>query len=305
MLGYNSLLYAKSFEGVGKLISSKHGDISLLERDIPGTNEKDLISLYPLNTSPEGFYTSSEGFYDDLRDKDHVSATLILSPLFDLPYGVSDLKERDWDIIKDYKEHYIVDLSKPIWMASDHWDKVRTFAKTGYEVSMRVLYPHNVVDYARRFHKLYQTLVKKRGIEGVTNFSEQSIIRQFQVPGLLVFEVLDERGDPMAIRTFYLDGQDNCYFHLGAASHKAFAKAPGHSQAIHYEAITYLKQLGLSKLVLGSIPDVGGEGLRSFKQGFSNMETKTNLIVMKVLNQDIYDKLVSSRNTEYVPPYRG
>lgn len=310
--GYLSKAYADSFKEFGQIVPLGKDYRYLLERPIDSTEYKDLVSLYPLYCAPPEHTFR----YLENTSTPHITTTLITSPLID-PYPY--FQERDLVIVKPYKTHYIVNLTKQYHCSHYHWNKVHEFAESGHEVNIRILYPHNVIDYAQHFYKLYKVLCKKRKIEGLIAFSELAMIRQFQTPGLIVFEVLDTvrnlnkdspsynpnpSGLPMAIRTFMIQGND-IYYHLAAQTYKCIKVAPGFSQAVHYAAIMYAKQLGLENMVLGGVPD-GAEssGLKDFKEGFAT-HTRQNHICMKIHNPKVYEQLKPFPMSPFLPAYRG
>lgn len=246
--------------------------------------EQDLINCYPLSciTSDDIGYPNSTQLEFDFQELQECyqakSIILNLDPL--TPRHLQSTLENLCSSFLPFETHYIVDLTKQYHCSHSSWDWVHKFAESGHDVQLRLLYPHNVIEYAQSFYSLYKNLIKKRQITGLASFSEQSIIRQFQVPGLVVFEVNDkDTGIPMAIRTFYIMGE-NVYFHLAAQNYKCISTAPGASHALMYASIMYFKQLGLNKLVLGTGIT---EGLKKFKENFST-EAIQNYRAIKIFS---------------------
>lgn len=303
--GYQSTQYANSLSEFGEILYVGPG-VYLQKRPILGTEYYDLVSLYPLFSPPEFNSSVYYGIEDFVSlDKNCVSLTLITDPLL----SITPMLKKFFDYSKVYKTHYIVDLTQPLNIAHAHWDRIRSFAKTGYEIKMPILNPTvNSVDVGRHFYDLYKVLIEKHGIEGIAQFSENSFIKQLNVPGLVMMECSKDNKAPEVVRSFllqtnYSTGEKVAYFHLGASSDKGYYLNGSH--AIHYQAIIYFKQLGIDKLVLGGTPDSkNAEGLKLFKSGFSNT-TKDNYILGKVLNQRVYDELSKGKTGDYFPLYNS
>lgn len=268
--GYQSKQYAYSLKEWGEPIHLPAMNGWVLKQ--PGV----VTNLYPFFSCRNPINHSCS--WNDIeflkRDKSIKDLVLYTDPLLNtnsfVPYSYSladGFLYKQFSKIEKNQPHYIVDFSKELVFSHNHWDNIRTFAKSGYEVNQRTLNFINRYDYADHFYELYQNTIKRNNIEGIAKFSRESFRRQLEVPGLVIFEVLDKKTKlPIAIRTFYLQNND-LYFHLAAASPKAYHISANH--ALVYEAINWCRQMGIDKLLLGTGPT---EGLKSFKLGFANSE---------------------------------
>lgn len=294
LTGYLSDAYTSSLLEFGHRAYLQRLNLALMKRKIDERGISDYTNFYPMAFVKE----SNHDWWGLELETAHkiltgISLTLITDPLI----KIDEFIISQFDYAKKYKTHYLVNLKKELQFEDEVLNKVNEFNSTGYEVKIKI----STESIAQQFWKLYQNLIKKHNITGIAAFSEQSIIKQFQVPGIVVFEASKDKG-PVCIRTFYIQG-DNVYYHLGASNHKGYGIQA--SYAIHYEAIRFFKQLGLNYLVLGGTTDgANAAGLERFKKLWAN-ETRTNYILGKILNKEIYDILSKDKTGDYFPLYRS
>jgi hypothetical protein len=153
--------------------------------------------------------------------------------------------------------------------------------------------------------RLYAHLIQRHDIKGITAFSRAAFARQFEVPGLVVFQALD-RGTPVGMLLWYV--QDNvAYYHLGA--HNEVGYELRSSFALFWHAIEYFRAGGVQWLDLGASPGVNGtatDGLTRFKRGWAT-GTRTAYFCGRIFDPGTYHRLVKTRGvteTNYFPAYR-
>lgn len=244
MFGYKSKQYAKAMSNLGELVYFPSTNAHLLKINQPG-GMYELKSLAPF-FSPLVFNSAAFNMdVGEVLDKQCTRIVIETDPLQNLGH-INNIGFKQ----EEYQTHCIVNLQAELQMAHKHWDNVRTTAREGYEVAIKILNPTvNLVDYAKHF----------RDLVGSYKLPENCIVDQFRVPGIVVFESKIDNNLPVAIVIFYVQDK-TAYLHLTGGDKK-------YQYAIIYQAILFFKSLGLTYLVLGS----SGE----FNKGFSNMELKS------------------------------
>jgi hypothetical protein len=269
----------------------------ILERKIPDFDSLDAMGCYPLF-----FCQDWSGLHADLEIiKDHlVSLCLVTDPFGD--YDVGYLKRCFKDQVVPFKQHFIVDLSRPLdSFISQHHRR----------------YAHKSVDrlciekcgdpnrYLDDWTTLYSNLIVRHRIKGMLEFSRASFIKQFQVPEISIFRAV-YKGGTVGMLLWYTQA-DKAYYHLGAYSD------PGYKMRVSFPlfrfAIEYFKETGLCWLNLGAgagaIKD-DKDGLTRFKQGWST-GTKTAYICGKIFDYTKYEEVMQAKGVSdnfYFPCYR-
>lgn len=220
LTGYLSPRYAESYDSIVELPScSSH----LFE-----SSSSKLTNLYPfLCSSRYNLIEWSNEFRFNKKLKDRV-INIELDP-FLYPIHKEGFK------VSVAKEYNLVDLKLPNFFSHHNWDNIHHFVKSNGEVKLRTLNFINYIEYARFFNELSRW-----------RFNEQSLIKQFNVPGLVIFECLKD-GQILGIKTFYIQN-NKAYFHYEAGKEEYY-KISG-NYGINYEAINFFRQLGLEFLLL-------------------------------------------------------
>ena len=295
--GYLHAAYAASLAefGTPRLLPQCAGWI--LEREIAGTTARDAMGCYPLFACRD--WSQLESDLDGLRGE-VTSLALIADPFGD--YSPSDLQRCFVDIARPFKEHFVVDLSRPPkqFVHMHHRRSARrALARLTVE---RCEEPRLFLD---EWMHLYSTLVARHGLKGLTAFSRESFARQLEVPGLVMLRAVHE-GRSVGMTLWYTQ-KDVGYYHLGAYSEAGYELRA--SFAIFHSALEYFAASGLRHLNLGAGAGIreGSDGLTRFKSGWAT-GTRTAYFCGRIFDQAKYAELVRARGVRasgYFPLYRA
>ena len=295
--GYQHPQYAKSLAefGVPTELPSSQGWI--LVRDIAGTKARDAMGCYPLFSCRNwaGLSQDVESLGSDL-----VSLTLVTDPLGD--YQLDDLKACFPDLVRPFKEHFIIDLHEPRERTvSKHH---RRYARQALrELAVEVV--HDPESFIDEWTVLHGHLVKKHNISGIQAFSQRAFLTQFRTPGVVILRAMYGQRTVAAMMFFVQDGI--VHAHVLGCSPEGYAQ--GALYAIIWHTFDFFDD-SIRWCNLMGVPDGDGphiENIRWFKQGWTRV-TRTAYLCGRVLNRDKYDELAalnSAGNTPYFPIYRA
>jgi hypothetical protein len=293
--GYLHADYARSFLewAQPRLLYRSKGWI--LERLIPGTQCIDAMGCYPLFCCLDW-----TGLDTDLEELKHrcISVSLVTDPFGD--YSV-ELLEKSFDIVREYKHHFIVDPSafSENYLARKHRRNL-DLAMKSVEIE-RCARPQ---DYLDEWCSLYGHLCQRHSITGLRAFSRAALALQLSVPGLVMFRATaGER--IVGLHLWYVQGPFG-YGHLGATNELGYRLMA--SYALYWTAIEYFRGR-VRMLDIGATPGPGAtaeSGLARFKRGWS---TGTRLVYFcgRILDEVRYDQLCDSRGRaeKFFPAYRA
>jgi hypothetical protein len=296
MSGYLHHAYAESLSefGTPRLLDQCGG--WLLEREIPRSDERDATGCYPL--------FACENWSNLKTDLQQLAGEMISVSLVTDPFGKFDveyLRECFPDVMKPFKQHFIVDLAQPL-ESFVHPHHLRNARKALQKVDVEhCIEPREFLD---NWVDLYQTLIDRHAITGITTFSRASFAGQFSVPGVNVFRA-SENGVAVGMLLWY-EQDDRAYYHLGAYSERGYEV--GASFALFDYSLRYFcsRQLKWLNLGAGAGTANSDSGLTRFKQGWSN-GTRTTYFCGRIFARDKYQQLVESTGTgttDYFPAYR-
>lgn len=299
--GYCSKEY-RSVYGESLLYPREEGNLVLdgllLKRSI-SNDLFDLSNVYPFFTNYNN--CSLSDLYEKAKESQAVSLVLITDPLNPIYMDLSTGPDIQID---SFKLHYICNLKNYEFrkLPENHRRNINKSKKENLLVIPSII--EDVEKEAKSIFDIYQNLVTRHSIKGVTDYSVQQIEKLISVPGTFLFKVYDSVGHLINASIFYISGEiGNIYYHLSCQTEEGY-KLNSNFLMMH-TAIALFKQLGFNKLELGAGADgKSSEGLCRFKEGFST-ETIKNLIIKIVLRQEIYNKLSENKNTAFFPAYRG
>lgn len=303
MSGYRSAAYARSFAhvaGGGEPRELPRSGGWILVRDIPGTRWRDAMGCYPLFSCRDGSSLAA-----DLKEIgcDLVALSLVTDPFCDFG-SLDDLRQAFPDLVRPFKEHFVVDLAVPeSERVSDHHRRNARRAARLLTVE-RAANTHALLD---EWHEMYGHLIERHGIRGIAAFSRESFAAQLQVPGMVAFRAR-EGGTPVGILLWYTHG-DAALYHLGAYSPAGYALRA--SFALFQKALEHFAAEGLRWAGLGSGAGTrgqGSDGLRRFKEGWST-GTRTAYLCGRIFDPEVYAELAgraapTSSFPGYFPAYR-
>lgn len=269
----------------------------ILERQIPGSSERDAMGCYPLFVCEEWsqLHTDLAEMEDQL-----VSLSIVTDPFGD--YDRAYLERCFHHVVVPFKEHFIVDLScsTETYVHAHH----RRYARKALG-ELRVEHcqdpPHFLDDWLR----LYSVLIEKHSIKGIPAFSRVSFVKQLQVPGIVVFRAIHDNAT--VGMTLWYTQREVGYYHLGAYSEAGYQLRA--SFALFWFAIEYFAAHGLRWLNLGAGAGIGNnatDGLSRFKRGWAT-GTRTAYFCGCIFDRTKYRKIVEARGvppTSYFPAYR-
>jgi hypothetical protein len=297
MTGYLHAQYAESLEEFGCPILLPQSQGWILKRKIAGFPVQDAINCYPLFSCKD--WTTIGEDLKSLEDE-LVSLAVVTDPFGN--YGREDLLQCFNYKVIPFKEHFVIDTSKSLdsFVSSHH----RRYAHKALQ-NIYVEKCQEPMEFIRDWIQLYDVLVKRHNIRGISAFSEQSFIKQLQVPGIVMFRAVHQEVT-IGITLWYVQS-DVGYYHLAAYSDEGYELRA--SFALFWTAIEYFSQVKLPWLSLGAgagIQGSGTDGLTRFKQGWSN-GTRTAYFCGHIFNQQKYQEIVKIKNipdTNYFPAYR-
>ncbi len=295
MCGYRSDQYAASWEEFGRPRRLDRSGGWVLDRPIPGSDDRDAMGCYPLFACRDwGAVADDLAGMDDL-----VSLVLVADPFGDHSPGLlADSFNRG---AVPFKRHHVVELGSPAGStASGHHRRNARKALAAMEVD-RVDDPARYLD---DWIGLYAVLARRHEIRGMAAFSPRSFARQFAVPGLVAFRA--EAGGATIGMLLWLVQDDVAYYHLGAYDEAGYARNA--SFALFWRSIEWFT--GRARwLDLGAGAGLGDGpgGLDRFKEGWAT-GTRTAYLCKHVFRPDRYDAISSDRGTSgasFFPAYRA
>lgn len=295
--GYMHGSYAEALAEFGRPHRLKRCGSWILERPIPGFQRRDAMGCYPLFACADW----RQLHYDlDEIGESLVSLSLVTDPFGN--YEVTYLEECFRDLVRPFKEHFVIDLGEPIASFVDGHHR-RNAHKALRNV--RVERCDDPGALADEWISLYGNLIERHNIKGIPAFSKASLAKQLAVPGVVAFRGVHESAT-VGMVLWYLQG-DVGYYHLGAYSPAGYELLT--SFAIFWTAIEYFASTGLRWLDLGAGAGLQGDandGLSRFKRGWSNANRMAYLCG-RIFDKGEYAGIVEAKRayeTNYFPAYR-
>ena len=269
----------------------------VLVRVIKEYNDYDAMGCYPLFACQDWTMLKSDL---DALDGEIVSLTVVTDPFGD--YDETFLKECFKDVVKPYKQHFVVDLNQPMesYVCQHHKRNSRKALQ-----NLKIELCANPIGFLDDWVTLYHQLIQRHHIKGLTAFSRTAFQKQLEVPGIVVFRAIyNEKTVGMLL--WYVQNRV-AYYHLGAYSTTGYNLRA--SFALFWFAIEYFLSIGLHWLNLGAgagIANDSADGLTRFKQGWST-GTRMTYLCGRILNRKKYHEIVKEKGIplkEYFPAYR-
>lgn len=270
----------------------------ILERKIPGTRYHDGMGCYPLFACEDWQQLGT-----DLRaiGSDLVSLAVVTDPFG--AYDVSMLQRCFRDVVRPFKDHYVIDLRQPLMSyVSRHHARNARKSLQRVEVEVCESPMHSLKDWL----DLYSQLTRKHKITGIPAFSSLAFNRQFQVPGIVVFRAAYGQ-ETVGMLVWYQQGEVG-YYHLGAYSITGYDLRV--SFALFWRAIEHFSACQAMRwLDLGAgagVTEDNTDGLSRFKRGWAS-GTQTAHLCGRILDPATYYEITEARKispTSYFPAYR-
>ncbi len=295
--GYLHSSYAHSLSEFGSPIKLVHSKGWILKRQIPGTPYYDATGCYPIFSCR--YWSRLHIDLENIRD-DLVSLSVVTDPFGD--YDKHILRRCFKDRVIPFKEHFIIDLSRPIkTFVSNHH---RRYARKALS-DVYIEQCDEPLDFLDEWIDFYSVLIEKRNIKGIAVFSRSSFAKQLTVPGIVAFRAVHD-GKTVGMLLWYVQGKVG-YYHLGAYSPLGYELRA--SFALFWCAIKCFADSGLDWLSLGAGPGVKSDhmdGLSRFKLGWST-DTKVVYFCGRIFDNSTYSAIMKAKgiaDTNYFPVYR-
>jgi hypothetical protein len=228
-----------------------------------------------------------------------VSVVLVTYPFGD--YDLPTLQSTFPDVCFAFKEHFVADLrSSPDSFVSGHHR--RNVRRAASQLEIDVCIDPSV--HAQDWISLYNNLITRHNIRGISAFSPASLAAQLRIPGSVLFRAI-YRGETVGMILWYLQ-ETVAYYHLAAYSERGYelrASFPLFDSAIRY----FARCADWLSLGAGAGTDSrASDGLTRFKSGWAS-GTRTAFLCGRVLDSERYAALVEARGARkesYFPAYR-
>lgn len=290
MNGYASKEYAESLRFYGLPYRLPRSGGWLLSRHIGNTGYHDAMGCYPVFCCENWDGLAAD--VEEMLGYTWVSVVLVTDPFAEPDLAV-------FTTAKQFKEHYVANLSLPLAPTKHHLRHVRQGEKGGYQFSRC----DNSLEFSDEWVDLYSNLVRRHNIIGMTAFNDQVLRKQLAVPGTVVFRAHKD-GRTVSMLVFYVQGKV-AYYHLGASSEEGYHWHA--SYGLFALALELLRQDGVVLVDLGGAPgtgDGGGNSLATFKAGWANDRAFTYLCCLVIRNFVYRNLTPEGYEGEYFPAYR-
>jgi hypothetical protein len=296
LTGYIHAEYAASLREFGRPLHLSGSGGWLLERSIAGTDEHDAIGPYPLFCCARWAELGQD--LAELADR-LVSVVLVTDP-----FGPSDPAALggvfNHGLIR-YKDHHVIDLEVPLSQSACAQHR-RNARKALSRLTIEVL--ADPMSYLDTWCELYDELIARHRVTGISRFSSAAFAAQFTVPGLVAFRAVDDDGTTVGMVLWYCQGSVG-YYHLAAYSPRGYEEKA--SYALFWTAAEWFR--GRSRwLSLGAGAGLAGDtsdGLTRFKSGWSDLSRPVYL-GRHVASPARYQELCHGHEDGgYFPAYRS
>ena len=280
--GYLHSLYSLSLIEFGEPLELPASKGWILKRPIFGTSEFDGMGCYPIFTCQDWSLLE--------KDLDWVGSQLVSLSLVTDPFGrynQQNLMKCFRDIARPYKEHFVVDLQqRPEEFVAAHHQ--RNAHKALKKVNIEIC--TEPIKYLDEWVSLYNNLIERHNIKGITKFSRDAFAKQLSVPGIVAFRALVD-DQTIGMLLWYVQG-DVGYYHLGAYSPDGYKLNA--SFALFWTLLGYFANAGLQWLSLGAGAGAQGDendGLTRFKHGWST-GTRTAYFCGRIFDPKKYQEII-------------
>jgi len=291
---YASADYASAFSPL-ESIYLPHAKTHVLRRPIPGTDRFDAFGCYPLCV-----LEASDGLSADLellRNEGLVSLVLVTDCL---TQPAEPFLRAHFDVCREFKTHFTYDATLPNGEYSKHHrDRIRRARKS---CETRVV---SLSDYLPQWLACYETLVKRKGITGIQNFSRSYFEKLAEMPQATTIAAFAE--EQFVSAHIWMRGERVLYAHLAASTELGYKLRSAF--VIYDHAIQLFREDHVIDFGGGAGVEAGeGDGLAEFKRGFANGQ-RQNYLCGKILDDEVYQRLCADRGVEatttFFPAYRA
>jgi len=295
--GYLNPLYTKSFSDYGSPLYLEKCGGWVLKRNIPGFSYNDAMWTYPIFTCLNWGKLPED--MNQLADT-LVSISAVTDPFGN--YSYEDLQEAFPDVCYPFKDHFIVDLGRsPESFVNPHHRRNVNHAVR----NVKVLISEDPSEWLDEWDSLYNLLVIRHKIKGITRFSKKIFETQLSVPGIIAFKAFFDR-ECVGMLLWYTQNSI-AYYHLGAYTDLGYKQKA--SFALFWNAIEYFADHSLKWMSLGAgagLQRNNNDGLTRFKSGWAT-GVRTAYFCGRIFDHGKYSEISSSKNNaavDFFPAYR-
>jgi hypothetical protein len=294
--GYLHPAYAASLAEFGSPRELPRCGGWILERPIPGFEDRDAMGCYPLFACQD--WSRLHQDLDEIGD-DLVCLGLVTDPFGD--YDEAYLRRCFSDVMIPFKHHYVVDYE--IWKDRTYDIDTRREIRNAFKNLQVEVCPDPRL-YLDEWIWLYDFLIERYKINSLSAFSRLSFVRQFDTPGLLMFRAY-QQDHTVGIALAYTQGE-GAFLHLTAIDETGYRL--GASYALYSFVIDYLAHTA-RWLGLGGTPGVAEgqrDGLKYFKMHWAT-GTRMAYFCGRIFNPQRYVAIAQARGmtgVSYFPSYR-
>jgi hypothetical protein len=257
---YASAAYARAFESVAQPLWVPAWGAYVLARDIPGGG-CDALGMYPLAPfAPDADLRTGLQW---LKAEGLVSIGLVPDPA-SAPPPVT-LKAA-FELCVPFKTHLLVDFRREVRFSKHHRAEVRRALRT---VSVEAV---PLADHLDAWCGLYDTLIERHEIGGLSAFSRAAFARMADVEGLTTVAAFAD-GEIVSMHLWVTDPATRVAFSLLAAtSPEGYRRSAAY--AVEDASIRLFSDLNAVNLGAGAGLQAEQDGLTFFKRGFANDEAQ-------------------------------
>ncbi len=258
---YASAAYARAFEEVAEPLWVAAWGAYVLARELPGGGGRDALGMYPL--APFAPDADLAGGLRWLKDQGLVSIGLVPDPA---SAPAPEQLQAAFDLCVPFKTHLLVDFRREVRFSKHHRAEVRRALKT---VSVETV---ALADHLDAWSRLYDTLIERHEIGGLSAFSRPAFERMAQVEGLTTVAAFAD-GEIVSMHLWVTDPVTRvAYSLLAATSAEGYRRSAAY--AVEDASIRLLSGLNAVNLGAGAGLQAEQDGLTFFKRGFANDEAQ-------------------------------
>lgn len=290
---YASAEYAAAFQPL-QSVYLPNARTHLLERSVPGSSQIDLMGCYPLCVLDSNPALAND--LSELAAGEYLSMVMVTDCL---TQPSEAFLRAHFETCRSYKTHFVHDARLPNSTYSKHHrDRVRLARRT---CETRVV---ELGDYISEWMACYETLVQKKNITGIQNFSRTYFEAVAALPSATTVAAFVD--GQFVSAHIWIRHDTSVYAHLAASTPLGYKVRAAF--AIYDHAIELFRESGVIDFGGGAGVEAGKvDGLADFKKGFANDE-KRNFLCGKVLNHAAYGALCAERGIDpqanFFPAYR-
>jgi hypothetical protein len=274
---YAAPAYARVFKDAGEPLWVEAWGAFVLVREIPNGGGYDGLGMYPLAPfRPDADVSAGLAW---LKAQGLVSICLVPDP--SASPSLAELQAA-FELCMPFKTHMLVDYGRDVVFTKHHQGKIR---RAHDKVRVEAVRLDQHVD---AWCELYEVLVDRHDIHGLSALSREAFKRLAEVPGLTAVAAFSEEG-VVSMHLWVADPATRVGYSLLAATNpEGYRRSAAY--AVNDASIRLLSDLKLLNLGGGAGLQADEDGLTYFKRGFAN-DSVTAYFCAAILDPDRYAAL--------------